>query len=118
MGSFQMPSALSHWWIAGTALRDHHDRGGSLPTQRGQGGPTTGSKPEKAQADSSGKRQGIMIRDYWSSPEALAVHEFIGAFRDESELINIMQAERSTNPVDWGDEISEEHDDDISFQEK
>ena len=62
-----------------------------------------------------------MIPDYWSPREALAVYDFIDELRDEIwnryelELIKIMQAERSTNPADWGDEISEDPDDEISF---
>ncbi len=62
-----------------------------------------------------------MIPDYWSPREALAVYDFIDKIRDEIwnryelELIKIMQAERSTNPADWGDEISEDPDDEISF---
>jgi hypothetical protein len=62
-----------------------------------------------------------MIPDYWSPREALAVYDFIDELRDEIwnryqlELIQIMQAERSTNPADWGDEISEDPDDEISF---
>ena len=62
-----------------------------------------------------------MIPDYWTPREALAVYEFIDELRDEIwnryelELIKIMQAERSTNPADWGDEISEDPDDEISF---
>jgi hypothetical protein len=62
-----------------------------------------------------------MIPDYWSPREALAVYDFIDALRDEIwnryelELIKIMQAERSTNPADWGDESSEDPDDEIGF---
>ena len=62
-----------------------------------------------------------MIPDYWSPREALAVYDFIDGLRDEIwnryelELIKIMQAEHSTNPADWGDEISEDPDDEISF---
>jgi len=62
-----------------------------------------------------------MIPDYWSPREALAVYDFIDELRDEIwnryelELIKIMQAERSTNPADWGDEIGEDPDDEISF---
>ena len=62
-----------------------------------------------------------MIPDYWSPREALAVYEFIDELRDEIwnryelELIKIMQAECSTNPADWGDETSEDPDDEISF---
>ena len=62
-----------------------------------------------------------MIPDYWSPREALAVYDFIDGLRDEIwnryelELIKIMQAERSTNPADWGDETSEDPDDEISF---
>ena len=62
-----------------------------------------------------------MIPDDWSPREALAVYDFIDGLRDEIwnryelELIKIMQAERSTNPADWGDEISEDPDDEISL---
>jgi hypothetical protein len=62
-----------------------------------------------------------MIPDYWSPREALAVYDFIDGLRDEIwnryelELIKIMQAERSTNPADWGDETSEDPDDEIGF---
>jgi len=62
-----------------------------------------------------------MIPDYWSPREALAVYDFIDGLRDEIwnryelELIKIMQAERSTNPADWGDESSEDPDDEIGF---
>jgi hypothetical protein len=62
-----------------------------------------------------------MIPDDWSPREALVVYDFIDRIRDEIwnryelELIKIMQAERSTNPADWGDEISEDPDDEISF---
>ena len=62
-----------------------------------------------------------MIPDDWSPREALAVYEFIDKIRDEIwnryelDLIKIMQAERSTNPADWGDEISEDPDDEICF---
>ena len=62
-----------------------------------------------------------MIPNYWSPHEALAVYDFIDELRDEIwnryelELIKIMQAERSTNPADWGDEIGEDPDDEISF---
>jgi len=62
-----------------------------------------------------------MIPDYWSPREALAVYDFIDGLRDEIwnryelELIKIMQAERSTNPADWGDEASEDPHDEIGF---
>jgi len=62
-----------------------------------------------------------MIPDDWSPREALVVYDFIDGIRDEIwnryelELIRIMQAERSTNPADWGDESSEDPDDEISF---
>ena len=62
-----------------------------------------------------------MIPDYWSPREALAVYDFIDGLRDEIwnryelELIKFMQAERSTNPADWGDETSEDPDDEIGF---
>lgn len=62
-----------------------------------------------------------MIPDYWSPREALAVYELVDALRNEIwnryelELIQILQAERSTNPADWGDEISENPDDKIGF---
>ena len=62
-----------------------------------------------------------MIPDDWSPREALAVYDFIDGLRDEIwnryelELIKIMQAERSTNPADWGDETSEDPDDEIGF---
>lgn len=62
-----------------------------------------------------------MIPDYWSPREALAVYEFIDELRNEIwiryelELIKIMQAERSTNPADWGEGTSEDPDDEISF---
>jgi len=62
-----------------------------------------------------------MIPDYWSPREALAVYDFIDGLRDEIwnryelELIKIMQAEHSTNPADWGDETSEDPDDEIGF---
>jgi hypothetical protein len=62
-----------------------------------------------------------MIPDDWTPREALAVYEFIDEIRDaiwdryELELIEIMQAELSTNPADWGEESSEDPDDEISF---
>ena len=62
-----------------------------------------------------------MIPDDWSPREALAVYELVDALRNEiwnryeRELIQILQAERSTNPADWADEISENPDDKIGF---
>ena len=62
-----------------------------------------------------------MIPDDWSPREALAVYDFIDKIRDEIwnryglELIKIMQAEHSTIPANWGDETSEDPDDEIGF---
>ncbi len=64
----------------------------------------------------------LVIPDYWTAEEALAVYDFIDAIRDEIwsryeiQLIDIIQKERSTNPADWGFHEHEEGlDDDVSF---
>ena len=49
----------------------------------------------------------LVIPEYWTAEEALAVYDFIDAIRDEiwsryeMQLIDIIQTERSTNPADW-----------------
>ena len=65
----------------------------------------------------------LVIPDYWTAEQALAVYDFIDAIRDEIwsryeiQLIDIMRAEHSTNPDDW--ESFEKHeggpDEDIDF---
>ena len=49
----------------------------------------------------------LVIPDYWTAEEALAVYDFIDTIRDEIwsryeiQLIEIIKAEYSTNPDDW-----------------
>ena len=64
----------------------------------------------------------LVIPDYWTADEALAVYDFIDAIRDEiwsryeMQLIDIIQKERSTNPADWESYKNEEGpDEDVSF---
>ncbi len=64
----------------------------------------------------------LVIPDYWTAEEALAVYDFIDAIRDEiwsryeMQLIDIIQAERSTNPADWASDANDEGpDEDVSF---
>ena len=48
----------------------------------------------------------LVIPDYWTAEEALAVYDFIDAIRDEiwsryeMQLIDIIQKEHSTDPAD------------------
>ncbi len=64
----------------------------------------------------------LVIPDYWTAEEALAVYDFIDAIRDEIwsryeiQLIDIIQKEHSTNPADWESYENEaELDEDVSF---
>ncbi len=64
----------------------------------------------------------LVIPDYWTAEEALAVYDFIDAIRDEiwsryeMQLIDIMQKEHSTNPADAeAYENDEQPDEDVSF---
>ena len=64
----------------------------------------------------------LVIPDYWTAEEALAVYDFIDAIRDEiwsryeMQLIDIIQKERSTSPADGESYENEEGlDEDVSF---
>ncbi len=64
----------------------------------------------------------LVIPDYWTAEEALAVYDFIDAIRDEiwsryeMQLIDIIQKERSPNPADGGlYENQAGPDEDVSF---
>ncbi|MCP4993997.1 MAG: hypothetical protein GY934_09480 [Gammaproteobacteria bacterium] len=64
----------------------------------------------------------LIIPDYWTAEEALAVYDFIDAIRDEiwsryeMQLIDIIQKENSTNPADWASYENEAGtDEDVSF---
>ncbi len=64
----------------------------------------------------------LVIPNYWTADEALAVYDFVDAIRDEiwnryeMQLIDIIQKERSTNPTDWESCKNEEGpDEDVSF---
>ena len=64
----------------------------------------------------------LVIPDYWTAEEALAVYDFIDTIRDEiwrryeMQLIDIIQKEHSTDPADWASYENEaEPDEDVNF---
>ncbi len=63
-----------------------------------------------------------IIPENLSGREALLIYDFISAIQNEiwnryeGQLVEIMRAEYSTNPADWGClENSEDFDDDLPF---